>query len=485
MTIDQLNLTWEKILDKLSVDIDEILFRLCFKDKTKLVYVTDNTAFILVSGQMSKGYIEQNCDANLKAAMTLYIKPDMNYTLIVGNLDLAESYTQNLHETVEKNVDNVDNLKTDYNKPVEKTDVQKNKKSESYPQENKNKDVIKDYNLNPKYVFEEFVIGKNNQFAYAAAKSVAEGDENSYNPLFIYGDVGLGKTHLMQAIANKMIENNPDANVVYITSEKFVNEFINAIQNSKNVEFREKYRPVDILLIDDIQFFANKKETQEEFFHTFNELYQNNKKIILSSDRHPREINPLEERLKSRFEQGLIADISAPDYETRVAILNKKLKLENREISYDVVEYIARNINSNIRELEGALNRVLAYSNMMNLEINIDTAKIALENIIREDKNKTVDINSIKEIVCSYYSIKKSDLNSKRKSRNISYPRQIIMYLCRELIPTITLSQIGEEFGGKDHTTVIHACNKIAKEMEENKKLKINIEKMIEDINNL
>jgi chromosomal replication initiator protein len=315
--------------------------------------------------------------------------------------------------------------------------------------------------LNPKYTFSSFVIGNSNRFAHAASLAVAESPAKAYNPLFIYGGVGLGKTHLMHAIGHYILASNPNAKVVYVSSEKFTNELINAIKDDKNEEFRNKYRNVDILLIDDIQFIAGKERTQEEFFHTFNELHDANKQIILSSDRPPKEIPTLEDRLRSRFEWGLIADIQVPDFETRMAILKKKADVENLNVANEVMGYIATKIKSNIRELEGALIRIIAYSSLTNREVTVDLATEALKDIISKKQGKHVTIDSIQDVVSSYFNLRVEDLKSQRRTRNVSYPRQIAMYLSRKLTD-MSLPKIGEEFGGRDHTTVIHAYEKIS-----------------------
>ena len=336
-------------------------------------------------------------------------------------------------------------------------------------------------NLNPKYTFDTFVIGNSNRFAHAACVAVAESPARAYNPLFLYGGVGLGKTHLMHAIGHHIITQKKDAKVVYVSSEKFTNELINSIKDDRNEEFRNKYRNVDILLIDDIQFIAGKERTQEEFFHTFNSLHEANKQIIISSDRPPKEIPTLEDRLRSRFEMGLITDIQAPDFETRIAILRKKAQMENIEVSNEVTNYIAKNIKSNIRELEGALTRVIAYSSLTNRTISFDLAVEALKDIITTTKNEEITVNRIKEKVASVFNIKMEDFNSKKRTRSIAYPRQIAMYLSRELTD-LSLPKIGEEFGGRDHTTVIHAHDKIVKDIQVNEEIKSKIEKIILDL---
>lgn len=320
-------------------------------------------------------------------------------------------------------------------------------------------------NLNPKYTFESFVVGDSNRFAHAAALAVAEAPARAYNPLFIYGGVGLGKTHLMQAIGHFVIENNPYCKVVYVSSEKFTNELINAIQKNKTASFRGKYRTVDLLLIDDIQFLAGKESTQEEFFHTFNALHEASKQIVISSDRPPKEIPTLEDRLRSRFEWGLITDIQAPDLETRIAILRKKAVTEGWKLPNDVIVYIANLINSNIRELEGALIRVIAYASLTKREITIELAEEVLKDIIPSQQATRISIPQIQQAVAEYFHLSVEDLKSKRRTQNITLPRQIAMFLARE-VTDASLPKIGEEFGGRDHTTVIHAYEKIKESME-------------------
>jgi len=337
--------------------------------------------------------------------------------------------------------------------------------------------------LNPKYVFNSFVIGNSNRFAHAASLAVAEAPAKAYNPLFIYGGVGLGKTHLMHAIGHYILKNNPKVRVLYTTSEKFTNDLINSIRDDKNVEFRNRYRKTDILLVDDIQFIADKERTQEEFFHTFNTLYEASKQIIISSDRPPKEIPTLEDRLRSRFEWGLICDIQPPDLETRIAILKKKEKMENLSIPNEVLLYIAKEINSNIRELEGALIRVIAYSSLTNKEINMDLTKEALKDFFSNSKPKMITVNLIKQVVSEYYSVKVEDFNSRKRTRTIAFPRQIAMYLTRELTD-LSLPKIGEEFGGRDHTTVMHAHDKISKEFEKDQSLKMAINEICKRLNN-
>ncbi len=342
-------------------------------------------------------------------------------------------------------------------------------------------ELFESTNLNPRYVFNEFVVGNSNRFAHAASLAVAESPAKSYNPLFIYGGVGLGKTHLMHAIGHYIMSQNKNAKVYYVSSEKFTNELINSIRDDKNEEFRNKYRTVDVLLVDDIQFIAGKERTQEEFFHTFNALYEENKQIIVSSDRPPKEIPTLEDRLRSRFEWGLITDIQPPDYETRIAILKKKSERDRIDIPGEVFEFIASKIKSNIRELEGALNRVVAYSTLTKREVDISLVNEALKDIFSTTRARKIDVDFIKSTVAEYFNMKIEDFESKKRTRQIAYPRQIAMYIARELTD-LSLPKIGEEFGGRDHTTVIHACEKISTEMLSDYDLKNKIDGIIKEI---
>jgi chromosomal replication initiator protein len=322
--------------------------------------------------------------------------------------------------------------------------------------------------LNPKYTFDTFVVGHGNRFAHAAALAVAEAPAKAYNPLFIYGGVGLGKTHLMQAIAHFVIKNTRTAKVLYVTSEKFTNDLINSILSNTMETFRNKYRAVDLLMIDDIQFLAGKDRTKEEFFHTFNTLHETSKQIVISSDRPPKEIPTLEERLWSRFEWGLIADIQPPDLETRIAILKKKSAMEELPVPQDVLTLIATKMASNIRELEGALIKVIAYASLTGEEVTASMAESILKDIMSPTKDRTyVDIDLIKKITAEYYSLKIEDMTAKTRTKEIATARQVAMYLARTMT-NASLPKIGEEFGGRDHTTVMHANDKITEGLKTN-----------------
>lgn len=337
----------------------------------------------------------------------------------------------------------------------------------------------KQTNLNPRFQFEHFVVGPSNRFAFAAAQAVANNPAKAYNPLFIYGPVGLGKTHLLQSITHEIRLKNPDLKICYISSEQFTNELINAIKHKSTESFRQKYRHVDVLLIDDIHFIAGKESTQEEFFHTFNALHDARKQIIICSDRPPKDIAHLEERLVSRFAWGLIADVQAPDFETRAAILRKKLELESVAVPDDVVLFIAEQIKTNIRELEGALIRVVAYAILEGKEVSLSIAKQVLKDLVIENQ-KVISVAVIQQQVAAYFKIPITDLKTKKRNKQVVLPRQVAMYLSRKLT-THSLPEIGLAFGGKDHTTILHAYKKLEKELENDLQLK----KIIEDIGNL
>ena len=332
---------------------------------------------------------------------------------------------------------------------------------------------------NPKYTFDNFVVGASNQFAHAASLAVAESPANAYNPFFIYGGVGLGKTHLLNSIGN-FVMTKSDLRIAYVTTEQFTNEVINSIRYDKMVDLRRRYRNVDMLLIDDIQFLAGKERTQEEFFHTFNTLYEARKQIVLSSDRFPKEMPSMEERLRSRFEWGLIADLQPPDVETRIAILRKKSEEEGIAIGEEVVQLLAENLRSNIRELEGALIRLGAYSNLTGQIITPDMAKQILRDLLGS-KRKFITLEDVQEVVANRFNVKISELKSKRRTKTLVYPRQIAMFLSRELTDS-SFPEIGREFGGKDHTTIIHACRQIEKALDDNTALRTTIESLKDEI---
>jgi len=333
--------------------------------------------------------------------------------------------------------------------------------------------------LNPKYTFKNFVVGAGNQFAHAACMAVAEQPGKAYNPLFIYGGVGLGKTHLLNAIGNHVAEGT-DLRIAYLTTEQFTNEVINSIRYDKMMDLRKRYRHIDMLMIDDIQFLAGKERTQEEFFHTFNALYEGHKQIVLSSDRFPKDMPDIEERLRSRFEWGLIADLQPPDVETRIAILRKKSEDERVKLPEDVIQFLATTMKSNIRELEGSLVRLGAYASLTGQVITLEMAKNVLRDLIG-DKKKIVAMEDIQEAVCTQFHLKMTELKSRRRSKTLVHPRQIAMYLCRELTDA-SYPEIGRHFGGKDHTTIIHACRQVAKAKDTDTTLNATLENLKEQI---
>lgn len=422
---NKLNHLWDQVLEFLEKELSRLAYD-TFISPIKPVAFLDDTLVIEVPDDYTKDWLENRYISLIKEVLFLVIKRETNIKISTPGQISEKISSQNPFSS--------------YNGSAESSNS---------------------VNLNPRYTFDTFVVGNSNRFAHAASLAVADSPAKAYNPLFIYGGVGLGKTHLMHAIGHHILENNPKVKVAYVSSEKFTNELINSIRDDKTVEFRNTYRNVDILLVDDIQFLAGKERTQEEFFHTFNALHEENKQIILSSDRPPKEIPTLEDRLRSRFEWGLITDIQPPDLETRIAILRKKAKLENLSVSNDVMAFIANKIQSNIRELEGALIRVMAFSSLTNNEITPELAAEALKDIFPPSKQKKITIDLIQQIVAEFYNLRIDELKAKKRTRTISYPRQIAMYLCRELT-THSLPKIGEEFGGRDHTTVIHAHDKIA-----------------------
>lgn len=337
------------------------------------------------------------------------------------------------------------------------------------------------YALNPKYTFDTFVVGNSNRFAHAACYAVGESPFKSYNPLFIYGGVGLGKTHLMQAIGHHILSRKSDYLVMYVSSEQFTNDLISSIKDDTTSLFRNKYRSIDVLLVDDIQFLAGKERTQEEFFHTFNTLHESNKQVVISSDRPPRNIPTLEDRLRSRFEWGLITDIQPPDLETRIAILRKKAQGENLNIPYSVLDYIANYIDSNIRELEGALIRLVAFATINNKPLDMNTAVEALKNILPPPRPRKITIETIQKMVAAHYHLQVNEMTSKKRNKPLVYPRHIAMYLCRKLTDA-SFPQIGEQFGGRDHSTVMHACDKLANEVLSDRELAAEIEMLCKEI---
>ncbi len=456
----------EPLLEELKKEIGASNFNIWFN--TTDIYLNNNTLIFSVPNKFFKDIINES-----------YKETILN---IWKNLDNQEelSFIYNINEspeTVNAGENNI-NIPEIKNNNLNNYILSKSADTEKISENKKN--LKKTYlNVNPKYTFENFVIGSGNQFAHAASFAVANLPGQTYNPMFIYSDVGLGKTHLLNAIANKIIKEK-NLTVYLVSSEKFTNEMITSIRDDKMVEFRNRYRNVDVLLIDDIQFIAGKERTQEEFFYTFNALYENQKQIVVSSDKIPKDIVSLEERIRSRFEWGLIADIQPPDFETRVAILKKKALLNNINFPDDVLNLLANKISSNIRELEGAMIKISAYSSFTGKPITIDLAIEATSNLLKENE-KVITAENVIKSVCNYFNIKIGDIKSNKKLKEFVEPRQIAMYLIRNYTE-LSFPEIGDKFGGKDHSSIIYAVNKVKKNLNNNEgleKILSNIIKMI------
>ena len=442
---------WDLILNKMKLEYcsSNISYTTWIAPLT--VYeVKDNTVYILVQLRASLEHIEEK-----------YLLPFKVCIAEVTGIEFEVAFVTDNEAVIQEKKENI---------------IKKNRVNAIYEKAN----------LNPKYTFDTFVVGSNNNFAHAASLAVAESPGEIYNPLFIYGGVGLGKTHLMHSVAHFILANDPSKKVLYVTSETFTNELIDALKAGKTgselamTKFREKYRNNDVLLIDDIQFIIGKESTQEEFFHTFNELHEAKKQIVISSDKHPREIATLEERLRSRFEWGITADIQPPDYETKMAILKKRAELERLDIDPEVMQYVATNINSNIRELEGALNKIFVFANLEKKPVTLELAENALKDTIECQKEVTPQL--IMDVVAEHYNISVSDIISKKKNKEIANPRQICMYLSRKYTD-YSLQNIGKIMGNRDHTTVIHGHDKINKMLETDETLKSNLDIIIKKLN--
>ena len=435
---------WDSFNAEMRSEFNEVSYNAWFKN-TKPVSFNKDTHELVISVQtpVAKGYWEQNISANLIQPAYAYAGIDIYPVFVVKNGPAPSS---------ERMLEPQPQAKPEKARP-------------------QGREFTKDLRLNEKYTFENFIQGEGNKLAAGAALAVADNPGTFYNPLFIFGGVGLGKTHLMQAIGHQMLAERPDAKVVYIQSETFVNDFINSIKNKTQDKFREKYRTADLLLVDDIQFFAKKEGIQEEFFHTFETLYNDQKQIVMTSDRLPTEIPDLSERLVSRFAWGLQVEITPPDLETRIAILRKKAESEGLEIDESTLDYVASQVDTNIRELEGALVKVQAQATIQKQDINIGLARSALADLKLVQKSRGLQISKIQEVVANYFQTSVPDLKGKKRVRQIVIPRQIAMYLSRELTDA-SLPKIGQEFGGKDHTTVMHACDKIARQIKTDTEIK-------------
>ncbi|MEJ8751909.1 chromosomal replication initiator protein DnaA [Lagierella sp. ICN-221743] len=457
-----LNTLWSELLSVLEVNMDTVVFETWIM-ALKPIKLTSSELVLSAPNGFTKKMIEKRYLDDIVEILSFILKTEASIKIVLPTDSNYSQYQVKVQPGGQQYFyDNKQEVSTT------KEDVEKLKIEQM---------------LNPKYTFESFVKGKSNEFALSAAMAVAKNPATAYNPLFIYGGPGLGKTHLMQALAHEIMDNYPELKVMYISSEKFTNELISSIgdkSSKKNIQFRDKYRNIDVLLIDDIQFIAGKVGTQLEFFHTFNDLYAQNKQIILSSDKPPKEIETLEERLVSRFEWGLMADIQMPDYETRVAILKAKLNMEHAYVSDEILEYIAMNVKSNIRELEGALMTVLAHAQLLEGDIDLDRAKIALNKVIEESEKKPVTLEYIQEVVCEKYNLEMKDMSSKTRARQIAYPRQIAMYLCRQLTD-LSLIMIAESFN-RDHSTIMHGVDKITKDISEDMSFAEEINSLVQTI---
>ena len=442
------NQLWQATLGELELSLSKANFTTWFKN-TFISSYENEKVIIAVPNAFTKVWLEQKYHkAILLALKNVTNKKVKDVIYKVENIKTAAK--QDAKKEVNKIKEVAQNLETDKDEHFNK------------------------FGLNPKYTFDTFVVGKANELARAACQAVAEKPGLVYNPLFLYGGVGLGKTHLMQAIGNYSIKRDSNKKVIYIPCEKFTNEFIRSISNGKINNFKDTYRSVDVLLIDDIQFLAGKEGTQEEFFHTFNALHQANKQIVLSSDRPPKAIPALEQRLVSRFEWGMIADIASPDLETRLAILESKCKEKGQTIAHDVLSYIATSIQNNVRELEGALNKVVAFAQLNNVEPDLEIAKNVLSSLISTSPKKAISPKLLISTVASYFDISSDDLFGQSRKKELVVPRQITMYLMREDLKS-SYPSIGQELGGRDHTTAMHACSKISKEIEKNEKIRQDI----------
>jgi chromosomal replication initiator protein len=438
MTIEDI---WHKSLSRIEAKVGGSIFDLWFKP-IKLSQLKDQSATLEIPNRFFKEWIEDTYPNLLKESLESVVGFPVTVRFRIEERE---------HVTQKKIIDRLENKRIRL----------------------ANKGIY----LNPKFTFENFITGNSNQFAHAAAVAVAESPGKTYNPLFIYGGVGLGKTHLMNAIGNRVLDRRHDVSVLYVSSEQFTNEVVSSLRHDRMVELKEKYRNLDLLLLDDVQFIANKTATQEEFFYTFNALYEKQKQIVISCDRPPKEISEVTDRLRSRFNMGLIADIQPPDIETKIAIIQKKAEMmEIKKIPDEVVQFLASRIKSNIRELEGCLIRIAAQSSLTGEEISLETTKKILKDIIHDDE-RPVTIESVQKIVCDFYNMKLSDIKAKRRTKDIALPRQIAMYLAKQATHS-SLSEIGKHFGGKDHATVIYAC----KQIEERKTKDETFNRIIENL---
>lgn len=452
---------WQSTLGELELLISKANFTTWFKN-TGIKSIENNTCTVIVPNAFTKAWLENKYHHHIIKSLQNTTGPD----------------------TIKTVVYKVEVLTNDKNSDVIKqtTQVNQEQSAQQVRTRTESSQFVNNSTLNPRYTFESFIVGKHNELARAAALAVADNPGVTYNPLFLYGGAGLGKTHLMQAVGHEILKHNPDKKVVYVPCEKFTNEFIQAIGSGKIERFKSTYRNVDLLMIDDIQFLAGKEGTQEEFFHTFNTLHQANKQIIISSDRPPKAIQTLENRLISRFEWGMIADIAAPDLETRTAILELKLKEKNYHLDKEIINFLATNIQNNVRELEGALNRIIAYHQLNNQPPSIENIKKMLDVLLLKNTNSSATPKKIIEIVSVYYGIQTSELIGASRKRELVNPRQIAMFLMREEL-NCSYPNIGQELGGRDHTTAMHACGRVQKLLISNEKTKNDVDNLRKKIN--
>jgi chromosomal replication initiator protein len=456
---------WQSVLGEIELNLSRANFTTWFKN-TYISSFENNKVVICVPNTFTKAWLEKKY--HQKIAEALQNISNQKVSEIFYKVEIKKNNpVNNLFEN--QNNHTADPLSVSNNLPPSQTN--------SFP----NNTPINRFGLNLRYLFDSFIVGKGNELAHAASQAVAANPGKAYNPLFIYGGVGLGKTHLLQAIGHHVSKKTD--NILYVTCEKFTNDYVNAVKTGQAKNFKDRYRNVDILLIDDIQFMGGKDGTQEEFFHTFNELHQSDKQIVMTSDRPPRSIPALEKRLLSRFEWGMIADVTQPDIETRVAILEAKCKEKNYNLEGEILYYIANNVLNNIRELEGALNRLIAYHEFNNSKPTIDSTKNILGSLLANNKSKSVNAKNIIDIVSSYFNIDNKDLLGKSRKKELVYPRQITMFLLREEI-SFSYPTIGQELGGRDHTTAMHAFNKINKAIKENEKIKQDIDSIKQSLYN-
>jgi len=447
---------WQAALGELELSLSKANFNTWFKN-TCISSQEEGNVIINVPSRFIKSWLENKYNIEIKKTLQKLInKPQVN---IIYNVE--PRYKINTNTILKDATINI---------------------SETMDEAPK-KDRMDRFGLNPKYMFDNFIVGKGNELANAACQASAQRPGKAYNPLYLYGGVGLGKTHLLHAVGHEILKNNSDAKILYLTCEKFTNDFIHSVRYKKMDEFRTKYRMADLLLIDDIQFITGKEGTQEEFFHTFNALHQDNRQIIISADRPPKAIPDLEQRLLSRFEWGMTADLSAPDLETRIAILEAKCQEKNYQLDKRILEYIALHIQNNVRELEGVLTKIVAYHQLRNTPPSFDTIKNIVSGFASTKTKKAVNVKHLLSAVCDFYSIENDDIMSKNREQKISLPRQILMYLMREELK-FSFPNIGKELGGRDHTTVMHACKKIKSELENNIKMKQEVETLKQNIYN-